>query len=373
MRRVVVALGVAALLAVGVAAIVVLTSRDGEREPVGSEPPAAWRIEYRVRSGGAESVDVVTVRRPFESRLDTEGDDGGRSAQVGAFARLRQEGSSGVPSVLAVPPGPAPSDVRPDVVIAAALDRGLLLLKDEREVAGRPCRVYRSGTLLTSGVLSPPADDEYADTCIDAVGLVLEEELVLEGEVVLRRTAVKVEADPDIDDGAFRIGDVTVPAASGGGSVLPLVDGTGRPGRFWVLDDPPAGFRSCGRFSVVPPQPTQSEDGGDDRVASVAEVFVRGRDLLVVDQGATLSGGAPFEPGAGEPVDLGPLGDGELVLGSQASEVRTVLAEGGYVRVLGTLTPRDLLAVARGLTETDGGDELRVDQDREPVCNPNLR
>ncbi|MGH2685159.1 MAG: hypothetical protein ACRDJP_06825 [Actinomycetota bacterium] len=350
---------------------------DEEAEPVDAAPPDSWRIVYTVEAGDAIVTDVVTVRRPFDSRLETyrgdkvEGEPG--SVQVSAFARLRQQGAGGAPTVLAVPPGLAASDVRLDVVIPAALERGLLLLRAEDEVDGRPCRVYRSGQLLTGGVLAVPAEDDYADSCVDAAGLVLQETLVSDGEMILRRTATDVEIDPETADEAFDAGEPTVPAASGGGSVRPLAPGTGRPGSFWVLDAPPDGFRSCGRFSVVPPQLTDPGGGADQRVASVAQVFVRGRDLLVVDQGATLQGDPPFEIGRGEPADLGELGDGELVLGSQTSEARALLDGGGYVRVFGTLPPDDLLEIAGGLQVEDQSGPLDVLTDERPACRTNLR
>ena len=54
-------------------------------------------------------------------------------------------------------------------------------------------------------------------------------------------------------------------------------------------------------------------------------------------------------------MELGSLGQGELILSMQASEVRAVVAHSHYVRIVGTVPPDDLVALALDLHEVPGG------------------
>lgn len=351
-----------------------VATREGSEEVPGESgrivlerTPAAYRVVYRLEEFTGPkislSTDKVWVRRPFESRLETwQGAPPGKkllSTQVGAFARRRNESESVEAVVLGVPPSSAPSDVRLLPVLADAEAAGLLEAREVRVVLDRPCQLYRSGQLLSAPALTRPQENQYADSCIDAAGIVLEELLVIDGETLSRRIAVDVEEEPAaLDRGLFETGSRTLEVKDGGGLVRRMGEGL-PPGEFLLVDPAtiPAGFERLGRFNVIPSQPENFSDPTREgaRETSFADVYVRGVDFLVIDQGGTLQGADPFTEDPTSPrVDLGPYGSGELRLSALGLEVRAKRSGGRFVRVRGTLEARELASVAKALTPTEG-------------------
>ena len=328
--------------------------------------PASYRVVYRLEEFTgptvAESTDKVWVRRPFESRLETwRGAPPGKerlSTQVGAFARRRNDSPSAEPVVIGVPPSAAPSDVRLAPALDDALAHGLLEPREVRRVLDRPCQVYRSGQLLSASLLTKPSEGEYVDSCVDAAGIVLEELLVVDGDVLSRRVATEVEEDPTLDDGLFVTGPRTLEVADGGGLVRRMGEGL-PPGEFLLFDPSalPAGFERTGRYNIIPSQPENftypTREGA--RETSFADVFVRGADYLVIDQGGTLQGVDPFTEDPNAPrIDLGPLGPAEVRLSGLGVELRLKRSGGRFLRLRGTLDPRELATVGRSLTAVEG-------------------
>jgi hypothetical protein len=350
----------------------VAPKRDGSKVVAGAAPveivraPASFRVVYRLEEEGKKGVsyttDKVAVRRPWESRLDTLAGKppGGKvlSFQAARFGK-RITGITGQDaSSLDLPPAVPPSDVRLLPVLQAGLDGGELVRREVREVLGRRCQVYRSAQYLSAVVLKPPTDKEYADTCVDEAGIVLEEVLVTQGDIVARRVAVEIEEDALLSDDLFPDLPSSVPPASGGGVLRKLKAGSMPPGDFFVLDAPPPGFELLGRYTVIPPQADNFSDPTREgaRRAGTSDVWVRGVDVLIVDQGGTLRGDPPFTVDETNPkVDLGQLGQGERLLSAVTNEVRVILPSGRYLRVAGTLSPDDLAAVARSLHSVPGG------------------
>ncbi len=335
--------------------------------------PSAYRITYGVESGPPDdrtlSTDVVSVRRPFGSRLETwnggstEGEPD--SVQVGELGVLSFDSADSEALIVARPPGPGPSDSRLDATLAAALDAGLVERREVREVLGRRCQVHRSGAPLSAGAFAPATPDEHADTCVDAAGLVLEERYVIDGEPVLRRIASELELDPELTASDFEVGDQTIPVDKGGGSFLE-VDPESRPiGEFRELEDPPTAFSLVGRYAVIPGQAEAFADPTrrGTIVASTADVFTSGPDLLVVDQGATLEGIAPFtaDPDA-ELVEVDGVGPMEVLVTPQHLEVRADLGGGRFLRVFGTVDLDVLVDVAEDLRLTEGDGLVYLDR-----------
>lgn len=328
------------------------------------EPAAAARVVYRVETAGEELsvlTDVLSVRRPFESRMETKqgappGDDS-VSSRIGWYLHTATLGG-GQPSVLEVPPGAPPTDLRLDAVLPIALQHDLVERREVRRIAGRECQVYRSLQTLAARV-QPATEDEHADTCVDAAGLVLEEVVTVDGDILTRRVAVEVDEAPDFDDDLFRSDGTPIQPAAGGGFVRRVKDGSTPPGEFFVVDAPPAGADRLGLFSVVPPQP---ENFGDDplresnRRASIVEAWQRGTDVIAVEQGGTLRGGEPFEPTPGVPkLTVGSFGDGELLLTGAGVELRVLRDGGRYLRLYGTVPPEELIAIASSMRQVPGG------------------
>ena len=349
-----------------------VATRRGSVEQPGAAPvtiertPSSYRIVYRLEeAGGPElrlSTDKVWVRRPFESRLETYGESPpGReplSTQIGAFARRRNESRSSDAVVIGVPPSSAPSDVRLLPVLADAEAIGLLERREVRRVVDRNCQVYRSGQLLSASRLTAPEPEEHTDSCIDAAGLVLEELLVLNGEVVSRRVATEVEEDPELDDDLFVTGARTLEVAEGGGLIRRMTEAL-PPGEFLQYDPAsiPEGFERLGRYNVIPSQPENFTDPAREgaRETSFADVFVRGADFVVIDQGGTLQGVDPFTEDAASPrIDLGAYGSGEVRLSGLGLEVRVKRSGGRFLRVRGTLPATELARIGAAVTPTEG-------------------
>jgi hypothetical protein len=393
-RRRNVALSAAAVLALGVAGWALFlrdgdggdgsdTGKDGLASigrsgstPVAGAPdvtisstPPAYQVVYRVEDVGKElryRTDVVSVRRPWESRLESRagrppGKEGELSTEVATFGQRRTLSYGQSPVVVELGPVLPASDVRLDKVLAPAAAAGRIEKREVRKVLGRPCQVYRSGDYLSATAITPPTAALYTDSCVDADGLVLEELLVSEGKPIARRIAESVDLSPDLTDDLFPTGKATVDPSKGGGSMRRVVDGTTPPGPFYVADAVPEGFTSIGRYSVVPPQAenfsTDDPTREDYRRAQIADVYVRGLDVLVLEQGATLRGAPPFEVDPGNPtLDLGPFGQAEVRFSALGNQVRAQREGGRFVQATGTLLPDELAAVLRSLREVPGGE-----------------
>jgi hypothetical protein len=342
---------------------------------VPTDEPASYDIVYRSVETATDAPVTTTerfrIRRPFDARIETKRGEppGGdvTSQRLTRFGVLGTPGNDGRWTLFAVPPAVAGSDVRPAAVLEAAVERGALELRERRRVLGRECQVYRAGGLASGGNLVPydPDVEEHADVCIDAAGLLLEETWVKDGRRLTRKVATSIEENVDLGDRLFEPTDASNLAYADGGGLIQEVDPATMPASttFWMLDEPPAGFEHRGRYSVVPARLDpfrQSFDPGEEQrgTASVADVWVRGSELLVIDQGIVTSPSGTIEehPHA-EVVRLGELGDGEAFLDLRTSEVRAQPAGGGFVRVYGTLALDDLVELTRALRPVQSGDE----------------
>lgn len=342
--------------------------------------PARYRVTYRVETyaGGEEVVhtESLEVDRPFLSRVELRaGPPPGErliAERTASFARfgISHDGES---TVLMVPPALAGSDLRPEPSLPQAEEEGLVERREVREVVGRRCQVRRAGGPASTGELVPlgaEGDGTYADLCFDAAGLLLEELWVQDGAVLRRRVATRVDDAPTFDDDHFALGEVDpLTFDEGGGSTRP-VDPESRPGGItWELpaNMPPAlvGFERLGRYAVVPPRLEMEIDPGEPnrrRTAGIVDVWVRGIDVVFVDQGGTTGSEPPFDRHPhGRQVELGRLDLGEAFLDLRATEVRTAFTDGSFVRVYGTVTLDALLQIARALEPAtdEGGDGLR--------------
>ena len=313
---------------------------DDEPEPlVLGDIPESYRITYRVEEdGGEETREVLTVRRPFDSRIET--DD---VVEIATLGRSSRQADSGGRLAVAIPPAVAPGDARVEHVLGS----DLLRRGGRKTIAGRECQVFRTGQSLR--LVELVAGDDV-EVCIDEAGLVLEER----GG---GRTRTATEVELDVDD-TFDVGQRTIPVLDGGGAVQPLTDDSRPPGTFWELgEDLPLPHE--GRYAVVPPQPDAFSDATlrGRRVATMTDVLTDGLDLVIVDRGGTLEGiDVIVDEDDAERVDLGDLGKGSLVRTSFGAEITVELEGGRFVRVSGTLAPEELVAVARGLHEVDGGE-----------------
>lgn len=351
---------IAAVVAMIAAAVVpdLLEADPALPSSVSATPSTRFTITYRVTAGDSTTTEVLSVHRPFASRLVVhEGDTtkgrvlSQRASDLGVLATT----SGGEWGRLVVPPALASGDIRPDAVLAAAVGSKVMRDVGPSSVAGRKCHAYVAGTTVSGGTLEQLSGNERAEVCIDASGLVLQERWTIDGKVVRTRRAVAL---------SFDSADFTVPDGSvlpGSGLVNKLADDAPIPFPIMVtIGTFPSGFTHVGRYAVVPPDLTPTRDADapkTTKVATVTDVWTRGADVLLLDQGAA-SGVDPFVPSAvAAPLDLPGFASSRLVLDLRATEIRIRLDDGGFVRLSGTISPEELVAIAGSLELKGTSDE----------------
>ncbi|GAC1593748.1 MAG: hypothetical protein NVS3B21_15090 [Acidimicrobiales bacterium] len=339
-------------------------------------PPLAYRITYQVTEAGSVLIrETTVVSRPFDTAKETV--SGGRpiSRQEASFGRLaiRSEGSAAV--VLRQPP--LAPDARGEVVVAGSGALGLER-RERRRIASGECDVYRVTADADQASLSRPSGADFSDLCLDASGLLREQWKVKGNVPVMQRVALSVEALPSapaprelrqLPDAA------TVAPRLGGGFVRKVTSDSMPATRFFILDAPPEGFGYMGRYSVIPPQPGAGGAASQQSaptVASVADVWTRGADYLVLDQGGTLDGREVFAPDpAASKIAVGAAGPGEASTRLIGAELRVQLGGGHFLRLYGSATAERLASVAQGLRSTPGGSGLTyAEPDTSPTIPP---
>ena len=371
------AAAVAAALAVLAAGLVIANGRSSAPALLAFRVPPAYHVTYAVSTPKLPTTaEQLWVRRPFDSVDITYAD-----APPGTTPTLKLAYRLGVQvlqattaqaAVLKVPAAAAPQDLRPDVTVPAAVHNHRLRLLRTRVIDGRRCEVFRSAAPLRGGPLPVlRSTSSYVDTCIDADGIILRETQVSSGHVVMDREAVAVQVGaPAVAGAPLDLTGTPTPFDSGGGAFTAVTLGSRPPGGSWALTQPPAGFTHVGRYAVVPPQPQLFGQAGQGTgsmglpgglVTEMDDVFTRGTDVVVLQQGSTING-APFTPPANSiAVDLGSLGSGQLLL---AGNVTAVVAEPGngktFVRLSGTLPPGTLVALMRSLAPQPAGTLTRL-------------
>jgi hypothetical protein len=339
--------------------------------------PSAYSVTYAVTTaGGAPVTERLWVRRPFDSvDITYAGPPPGATPSLTVVYRLGVQVLKAVnaaPGLLHIPAGAPPQDVRADLVVPAALREHKLKVVGGGKVLGRSCQVFRSAAPLRAGPLPPlRTGSTYVDTCIDRAGIVLRETQVGGGRTLSDRRAVRVQTGESAVAGAsFDLTGAATPFDSGGGAFTPLTMTSRPPGSSWALAHLPSGFSHVGRFAAVPPQPQLFGQGGNGYgsmglpgglVSEMDDVFVRGADFIVLQQGSTLNGATFAPPANAVGIDLGPLGAGQLLIAGAGT---TVVAEPGnhkgFVRLSGTLAPGELVGMMRALSKQPGGTLTRL-------------
>jgi len=341
-----------------------LVSQTGERMEMGDIPKryrAIFRYENRARDELRVTHEKVWVNRPFQSRIESygpriEGDPTTvRQSNFGVLASVSQ--GTAEPLNIAVPPSLASGDIRPDAVLDEAVEDKVVAVREQREVFGRRCQVYRAGGSVLAGDLPryEPGKGEYADVCIDANGIVLEEYWVENDKLLRRRVATDLDVDVSIPRGLFEIDVPSTPGLKRGSVDRIPTASSGEGSPLWTLRRPPEGFERLGRYAVVlSPDAVPSLGGERPPVgpSSTTDVYVRGPDLVVVDQDPSLATLASFEGRPKKEVKLSRLEDADLIIDARQSEVRGRTGDGSYVRVVGTVATEELLDLADRLRPT---------------------
>lgn len=357
-------------MVIGVAAYLTISPQPTATSPVeptlaltGGEP-SSYRITYRVRAGDEVTTEVLSVRRPFDSRLVVRSGrppgEAVRSVRTGRFGTIEADSATSEPLRLTVPPSLAPSDLRLRPTLEAAAAAGIVRATGRRTVAGRPCELFVTGGPVSAGTLVPLADaeSESAEICVDARGLLLEERWLKSRTVLRHRRAVAVSALSEMP--RFGITGAKAPASGQDGSITRVTDESRLPlGSFELSGPPLPGFERLGRWASISPRLGElsgqlEPDAG--RRAALHEIWTRGVDVFTVEQGSLLGVGGPLEDHPhGISTDLGSLGTGQSIHDLRLNEVRANVPGFGYVRVTGTVPLADVISVARRLTREPGG------------------
>ncbi len=330
--------------------------------------PLSYRITYRVETtSGTEtkvSTEEMEVGRPFESRtvslLGPPPGTARQSVRATSFGALENlAGDTSRPLIIQTAPDLAGGDLRVDIALSELEAAGRAIRREVRTVAGRRCQVFRFAEPILSGTIKPyvAGSDSYADECIDDGGMVLEDVWVTEGERLRRKVATSVSEAVAV---SVSVTGPFVEPRQGGGAVRDVDPASHSIGDSYELPTP-AGFTYRGRYAVVPPQPVDPNDpsGRSKLVAGTADVWVRGSDVIILDQGGTLGGGAPFgEDETARVAEAGAAGRGRLVLDLRMNEVRVLVGGGHYVKVRATLPSSELRALAATLRKITGGTGL---------------
>lgn len=319
--------------------------------------PAGYRVVYLVATGNPASVETeeLTVERPFQSRIVTRlgaAPDGRILAdEVSGFGLVREATPGSRPTVVVRSPAAGVDDVRLDSSLTDLEARHALSPREWRRVLGRPCQVLRSTAPLQGATLGPlpPRPDSYVDSCVDRAGLILEQLQYANHILISRWQAVEVSIGVPRDPAQFAVrAQPTVSFSQGGGRVVKVPAGTVIPGPAWTLAIPP-GFDYLGRYAVADPSNSFPIGGQPltNRQAGFTDVWIRGSDFVLLDQGGPLYGGeSPPPDPLGRPLDIPGVGHASVIPGPQGTTVRVDLPAGRYVQVEGTLPPAQLAGLA---------------------------
>ena len=230
---------------------------------------------------------------------------------------------------------------------------------ERRRVLGRTCQVLRTATILATGTWRHRRAQDRAETCIDAAGLVLEELLVVDGSVLLRRLAIELDLDPDVDDAAFEVGEQTVPVDSGGGFVAETEPDSRQPGTFFQSR---AGRHAAGRYVVIrPSRRTSPTPSGGASSAHLPQRRVRRRRLGGgPGPGGTLGGVHPFPDRQGIEVEVPGLGTAPLSYGRTGPTLLVSRDGGKFLRARGTVEPEVLVESCSAVCARSRAASLRL-------------
>ena len=270
-----------------------LVNADGSNNVADTAPPASSRTY-------TTSTETFRVRRPFATHIDSfdgSAADGDPAQTIISDLGLYATTSAGDEDqqVEAILPGAGIGDWRLDAVLGDLVDDGTFVLGERRELLGRECQVYRTGSPLENYQLTKPTETTYADLCIDAAGLLLEQVAVEDGALLEHLTATAVDTAPALTDDDFAITG-TPPGLDAGGMLLTPIDGVPADTSYWSFSQAPPGYTLTGRFTWQQNATDSASQGtGTDTssgapttvVTSYVDVYTNGADVIVVLQGPT--------------------------------------------------------------------------------------
>lgn len=326
------------------------------------QEPVTYELTYRVERYDPDRIQVsedrVVIRRPFDGRIRSfvagrlTGD---RASRFGALVLTTGEG----PRTLVSPAAPATGDLRLATSLPDAVAEGWAAERERRMVLGVECQVYRVGSSVSAGQLTPVGTQrgEHSDLCVDAQGLLLEEVWFQEGKPLQRRVATHREIGAPLDDERFRLAadEPAFTSDDGNGFIRAVDPASAFEGTVYRLTRAPEGATYGGRFVVQPPtfSPFRSalEAPSERREqVSLVDVWERGADVLVfsITIAADISA-VPNDARTAQRFRLGPVGEAATVVDLRSNEVRVELPEARFLRIAGTFPRQELVDLAGSL------------------------
>jgi hypothetical protein len=353
----------AVLLALGA---VIVSSLGGDGDSNGALPavakgaPIDYRLVYEVTTPDGTTTEEHIVHRPFGAEVVTRDSKGTvTSERWSALGELvtRSQGAKAVALDTAI--ATSASDSRPDLFVDPLTKVKRATPSGSGQVGGRPCtKSLEPDTVATQGGAETSGGQAgtlpvRVTRCSDAQGLVLEERWVSAGgTTLLTKRAVELQLGDKVPAIEIPKAD-PLPAAQGNGSVKKVARDAKIPFLETFHLATPKGFTFVGRYAVVPARLSQS--GGqvpaDPGIALYTDVWRRGPDVLLLDQGATKSGTPPFVARSKlGPLEVPGVGAADLAVDLRIAEVRFTRPDGGFARLAGTVDPKALVAIADTIT-----------------------
>ena len=310
-----------------------------------------YRLEDRTTRPSRFATEILEVRRPYDGRIETHAGTTtlgpittGQVTNRTDFWQLYEGGDLQF-GVHRMPGGPIRDASY--AVLREAASKGLAVALGAGSVLGRPCTWFAFAN-PTPNRLVRPSSESRVESCIDASGIMLLEIWSVRGVVarIIEATSV-VAKRPARRDFLY--------------DKDPLKEKVRQPDAVkllrqqFVVDDnaevkspiqvhAPRGWR-LDRRAVA------SQSTGSTATQVVAETYLRGKELVVIERGVHPSLRPTWPVDEGEPIDLGRLGDGRVVYFLDRVELRLVGGI-GIVRI-GAPSLRVALSFARGLRQAD--------------------
>ena len=325
-----------------------------------SAPPSAYKVVYRVDTigDGATTTEEFTVERPFDSRIAAyEGEPPGGDLLWGATSNLGLYSSAtsddeAAAQVAQLAPATALGDFRLDATLTDLATSGTFVAREQRQLLGRTCQVYRTGSALETLQISAPTEQTYTDVCIDEAGLLLEEMNVADGVLASRMIAISVDDQAEIAAGSLAVEGDPLPVDQGGSELVPIDAATAPVAGYWGWATPPAGYEHVGRYLLRDPEDSavdadQDETGVTTTTAappviheSYVDVYSSGINSIIVRQGPTAS--QPNLPQGAASNTAGALGAVQTASGLTGSAVFAApTAPSGWFVVMQATSSRD--------------------------------
>lgn len=317
--------------------------------PLDLGAPTTYRITFAVVENDLARTETWTVRRPYESFVDSTRDGARISGNITALDNLYfyftdRKGWVGIQPER----HRAGYDSRFEGAVPVMIELGLVEELGASTEAGRRCTEYRTGKPIGGTEVGPPTAEESVDFCIDGDGLLLREVWSRNGHVVTERRAAAVEVGLEVPDSTFTPDAIAESAEDFDAVVRTQVRPLDDEGRAALGTDveAPSGWTEDG--GVIRTGTTSS---GASNSTEIVRFYRRGPDLVevieyFVDTAATLD-----DP-AGAYLELDGWAEAWFVPGFRTNSLRLRLDESHFVEIDATL-PQDAFAFADGLTRRE--------------------